>query len=181
MTVVLRTIVCLGAVAALACGQRNQASSGTREGSSQSEGAASAQPKPSAQAKPTAQPSAAAAGPVVEDEAFVLKAVTEKAYEAGKRGSFTVQVNSRGKWHLNRDFPWEVTPASPSGAVQFTAKSVTKEDAEAFGENEAKLKVPFTASQAGTHSVRATVSFAVCTKNNCVPDERELAVALAVR
>jgi hypothetical protein len=40
--------------------------------------------------------------------------------------------------------------------------------------------VPFTAKAAGDHKILANVKFAVCTDENCVPDERDLALAVAV-
>jgi hypothetical protein len=40
--------------------------------------------------------------------------------------------------------------------------------------------VPFTAKSAGDQKLMCNVKFAVCTDENCVPDERNLALALAV-
>ena len=53
-------------------------------------------------------------------------------------------------------------------------------DAAQFDEKKARFDVPFTAKSAGDHKIMANVKFAVCTDENCVPDERDLALAVAV-
>ena len=62
------------------------------------------------------------------------------------------------------------------------AKSqLERPDAAEFGEKAARFDVPFTPAQAGEHTVQAKVRFAVCTPETCVPDERTLALAIAVK
>jgi hypothetical protein len=131
-------------------------------------------PAPAAPAAPAAPPSDR-----VDDPSFELRLAPAGSYAAGKVGSFALTIKPRGEWHLNQDFPTQV---SVRGApeIAFPSAKLTKQAAAEFGDHLARFDVPFTASAAGSHTVTCDVKFAVCSDANCIPEERTLAVALRV-
>ena len=128
---------------------------------------------------PTPAP-AAAATDHVEDPSFELAAVPVGPYTAGKLGSFGVSLKPRGVYHVNQEYPISIS-LHADDAVSLPKAELAKTDAATFGEKLARFDVPFTAAKAGSHRVEAKVRFAVCTPENCVPDERTLALMLPVQ
>ena len=100
-------------------------------------------------------------------------------YTAGTLGQFAVQVEGRGQWHLNQDFPFSIEVTGPDG-VTFPKSELGKDDAAEFGDERARVDVPFTATTAGEHAVECTVRFAVCNPQSCVPKTETVALNLAV-
>jgi len=121
----------------------------------------------------------APAGAVVEDEAFELRAAATGPYQNGQLGQFAITLTPRGEWHVNEEFPISVELTAPS-EVGVAKSTLERGDAAEFGEQRARFDVPFTPTAAGEHRVEANVSFAVCTPENCIPDERTLALVLPV-
>ena len=156
---------------ACACGQQSG-------GATQSPPAA---PPPSAQAPQPAEPAKPAAPPSerVDDPTFELAAKPAGPYATGKLSSFAVSLKPRGEYHINQDFPMSIAVAASPG-LEFPKPQLGKPEAAEFGEQLARFDVPFTPKAAGAHKVEAKVRFAVCTPENCVPDERTLAVVLPV-
>ena len=134
-----------------------------------------AAPKPVAAEKP----SQADAPSSVEESTFSLKLVSAGPYKAGELSRFVVNLEPRGEFHVNQEYPIEISLKS-DGETTFPKASLARPDAAKFDEKSARFDVPFTAKSAGDHKILANVKFAVCTDENCVPDERDLALAVAV-
>jgi hypothetical protein len=115
----------------------------------------------------------------VEDPTFELTLKPSGPYAAGKVSSFAVSLKPRGVYHVNQDYPFSVSLTAPAG-VTLPKAELAKADAAEFTDNGVRVDVPFTASAAGSHAITANVKFAVCTPETCVPDERTLALAVAV-
>lgn len=116
---------------------------------------------------------------IVKEPHFELRLSEVGPYKAGELGRFLVQITPRGDYHINEDFPYAVQIQPPEG-VDVPKKELKTEDAEAFSEKKARFAVPFTAAKAGTHRIQAKVDFAVCTEENCIPEQRTLALNVAV-
>jgi hypothetical protein len=136
---------------------------------------ASAQPPaPVAAAEPTKP-----AGPVVEENIFRLAFEEAKPYTAGQPGALKVVIEPRGGYHINQDYPTRIDLKAPA-AVKLAKPSLGKVDAATFGEQNARFDVGFTADK-GSHDLSATIDFAVCTAETCVPEQRTIAIALNVQ
>jgi len=122
----------------------------------------------------------AAAGPSVEDPTFTLSAVAAGPYTANTLGHFVLSLTPKGEYHVNEEYPIAITMSAPA-AVTLAKAELAKADAAEFSAKTARFDVPVTPTQAGEHHVTAKVSFAVCTPENCVPDERTLDLALLVQ
>lgn len=137
-------------------------------------------------AEPSDEPAAEASGDpvntpqeIVEEPHFELRLSEAGPYKAGELGRFLVQIKPRGEYHINEDFPYSVHVQPPQG-VDVPKTDLETEDAETFNRKKAEFAVPFTAAKAGTHRIEAKVDFAVCTEENCIPEQRTLALNVAV-
>jgi hypothetical protein len=163
-------------VTLLGCG-----SSGGNAGSSADPAPAPAAPaaapepaKPAEAAQPAAPP-----GDKIDDPSFELALVPSPPYTVGKLASFAVSLKPRGVYHINQDYPIDIA-LTPSEGITLPKNEFKKADAATFEEKSARFDVPFTPGKAGQQRVEAHVKFAVCTAENCVPDERTLALVLPV-
>jgi hypothetical protein len=138
--------------------------------------AAPAGPAPSAQA--TAK-SAEPPKPTIEDTTFKLALTGQPEYAAGKQASVQLILEARGGYHVNQEYPIRVDLKSATG-LKLAKGSLERADAVQFGEQSARFELPFSA-EPGVHDLTASVDFAVCTKETCVPDQRTLALAVTVR
>ena len=146
--------------------------------------AAPAAPPPAA---PAPAPSPVPAEPIkgvapssIEEASFALKLAEAGPYKAGELGRVVVHIEPRGEFHINQEYPVEIS-FSGTPETSFPKATFTKPDAAEFGDKKARFEVPFTAKSAGDHKLSCNVKFAVCTDENCVPDERDLSLALAVK
>ena len=133
------------------------------------------------QTSPTPEPEEPA-GPRIEHPTFELVASASGPNTEGQEGSFEIRLVPRGEYHVNVDpaFPFGIELDGPDG-IRFPERTLDREDAEEFTEERALFAVPFTATKAGEHEVKATVDFAVCTPTTCLPEQRTLALVLPVQ
>jgi hypothetical protein len=134
-------------------------------------------PSPAPAVAPLAAPTAAPSS--IEEASFALRLSEAGPYKAGELGRVVLSIEPRGKFHINQEYPVEIS-VSATGDAKFPKSTLMKPDAAEFGDKKARFEVPFTAQAAGDQKLLANVKFAVCTDENCVPDERNLALALAV-
>ncbi len=117
----------------------------------------------------------------VYDEAnYTLKASAESSYPAGEDGTFGIDLKPKGKFHVSQDYPVRIELSGPE-RINFPKPELKREDAAAFTESSAHFDVPFKIAAQGEQVILAKVEFAVCTPENCMPDERTLAVKIAAR
>ncbi len=115
----------------------------------------------------------------IEEPSFALKLAQAGPYKAGELGRLVLHLEPRGEFHINQEYPVEISfTGGPD--TSFPKATFAKSDAAEFGDKKARFEVPFTPKAAGDHKVQCNVKFAVCTDENCVPDERDLSLALAV-
>jgi hypothetical protein len=159
------------------CGGKDNAAAGTATGTQLAQPAAEPVPvkaAPVAAAPKTAAPSS------IEDSGFSLQLAEAGPYKAGELSRFVVKLEPRGVFHINQEYPIEISLTGDTETV-FPKVSLARADAAHFDEKSARFDVPFTAKAPGDHKLLANVKFAVCTPENCVPDERDLALAVAVK
>lgn len=174
MSLTYKILALVGCVVFGAC-----SSSETSEPSAPTDTAAlKAAPTPSPTAPPPVAPTAAP-GPLVEDPTFTLAATAAGPYALNQLGHFAITLTPKGEYHVNEEYPLAITITAPGG-VAVAKTELEKSDAAEVTAKTARFDVPITPKQAGEHRVTAKVSFAVCTPENCVPDERTLELALLV-
>jgi hypothetical protein len=138
-------------------------------------------PAPIAPTAP-APPEAPTAPPTdrIDDPTFELSLTPTGPYSATKLGSFALTLKPRGIYHINQEYPVALS-VHPTAGLSFPKAEMTKKELAQMGEKLARFDVPFTAEKPGAYHVEAQLRFAVCTPDNCVPDERTLALELSVQ
>jgi hypothetical protein len=149
---------------------------GNKEAAALAPAAAVETPKPVETAK--IPPSAATSS--IEEAGFSLKLAEAGPYKAGELSRFVLHLEPRGVFHINQEYPIEIS-LTGDPETSYPKASLARADAAQFDEKKARFDVPFTAKASGDHKLVANVKFAVCTAENCVPDERDLALAVAVK
>ena len=163
----------VSAIALLACGGDKPAAA-----TAPAAPVAAEPPKPVAPAPAPAVPGVAPSS--IDDAGFSLRLAEAGPYKVGELSRFVQHLEPRGEFHINQEYPIEI---GLSGDVDtaFPKPNLARSDAAEFGEKKARFDVPFTAKVVGDHKISANVKFAVCTAENCVPDERNLSLAVAVK
>ena len=117
--------------------------------------------------------------PSVQTDEFALSLVAEESYKKNADGQLLLQLQGRSGWHVNMDFPFKVEMNEVKG-LGIGKTVMTKDDAAEFNDEKVTAKIPIKALEEGEHQVQCSVSFAMCTDTNCVPDKRELALNVRV-
>jgi Disulphide bond corrector protein DsbC len=117
--------------------------------------------------------------PTIEDTTFRLALAAPDNAAADQPGAATLTLEALGGYHVNQDYPIKVDLTAPPG-LKLQKTSLGRPDAADFSEQRASFALPFSAP-GGSYDLTATVDFAVCTKETCVPDQRTVALALVVR
>ncbi len=128
---------------------------------------------------PTGDTPPAPAGAVVRDTGFELRATASGPYHSGQAGSFGIALTPSGEYHVNEEYPIRLTVRAPA-ELTLPKSTLERADAAEFGATKARFDVPFTPTSAGERRVEVQVDFAICTPQNCMPDQRTLALALPV-
>jgi hypothetical protein len=145
--------------------------------------AAPAAAAPLVEAPAPVVPAPVPAGPApssIEDTGFSLRLAEAGPYKAGELSRFVLHLEPRGVFHINQEYPVEIS-LSGDADTTFPKPTIARADAAEFGDTKATFDLPFTPKAAGDHKISANVKFAVCTAENCVPDERNLSLAIAVK
>lgn len=139
------------------------------------------EPAPTSEVAPPPIPAtpSAAVGPEVRSDDYVLSAHADEAYPAGEAQSFSIELEGRGKWHVNTDYPISVEVEADAPIVLEQGR-FSKADAAKFQAEGARFDVPFKATGPGEVDVMAIVDFAVCSEDNCLPATEKLKVALRI-
>jgi hypothetical protein len=117
--------------------------------------------------------------PAIEDTTFRLTLAAPELAAPDKPASAELTLEARGGYHVNQDYPIKVDVKGAPG-LKLAKSSFGRTDATQFSEEKASFAVPFSAP-GGAYDLTATVDFAVCTKETCVPDQRTVALALQVQ
>jgi hypothetical protein len=134
--------------------------------------------EPKQEVAPVAAKTAEPAKPLIEDSTFRLAFTAPEAATADKPGKLELTLEARGGYHVNQDYPIRVDVTAAPG-LKLDKTSLGRTDATQFTEEKAAFALPFSAP-GGSYDLTATVDFAVCTKETCVPDQRTVALALQV-
>lgn len=139
------------------------------------------EPQPTSTAAPETLAPPEPAGPRVERDSFVLAATpSEAGYASGQAGVVAIELTPRAGWHVNVGFP---TSVDLEGAAElgFAKPRLERADAVAFEEQRMRFEAAITPTAAGARTVDATVHFAMCTEETCVPQDVRLSLPIVVR
>jgi hypothetical protein len=133
------------------------------------------------------RPVALAAGPHADGEHFSVDAALAGPCAANAECTLAIKVTVRDEFHVNLEFPHKFTAQDAAG-VEFLGKDPAKKNvfsktAGDFASSDPKtgvLTVRFK-SQAGTPTIQGTLKIGVCSEQNCLLPQVELAVPVTVK
>ena len=110
-------------------------------------------------------------------DGYEMKVSEPKTVKVGKEASYTVNLKSKGDWHINQKFPTKLVLKDGNGVTHSKTK-MTKADAAKFSESEAEFNVPFKVAGKGSKKLQAELVFSICIESQCsrVTENIEVAV-----
>lgn len=163
---------------------------GTKPGAATAGGTEAPAAAATPEAPTAAAPSAAAAAapeppaPVVEspklaEQGFSLWMQSSGRYKAGQQGFVEVVLVPKGEFHCNQEYPYKMKlGAAPAGVTYPTP--IVRTEGLSVSPTRATMRVPFVAQNAGEAKVAGKFYFSVCTSEQCVIDNRDVAVTVKV-
>jgi hypothetical protein len=126
--------------------------------------------------------SAPAAGPKQESETFIASITPSGDCTANKECSFDVNLEAKGAYKINDQYPTKWKAADPAAeGVTYPKPLLKKEDGKWDDKKKGGFKVPFIAAKAGKVKVAGTLSLSVCSDANCIMEKAPLEIEVAVR
>ena len=127
---------------------------------------------------------AAASGPAPSDDTYFTLTVAPVSANVGAGGELVVVVTPKAGFKFNVEYPTSLkVTAAEAELVRYTKTSVRLGDPEVQATDaKGTLRLPFTATKAGTGQLTAKASFSVCTATKChVFRDRTIEAAVEVR
>lgn len=115
----------------------------------------------------------------LDEKNFSLEMKTAGPYKAGQQGNVEVVLEPKGEFHCNKEYPYKIKLGTAPAGITFP-QAVVKTDAVTVTPEKAVMKVPFTPEKPGESKVTGNFFFSVCTSQQCVIENRELAVMVKV-
>jgi hypothetical protein len=113
------------------------------------------------------------------DGNFAITAVPQGAAAVGTAGRAEVTLEGRNGYHVNAEYPIQLTMQQPAG-VELAKATLVREDASTFEEARAVFPVVFTPRAAGRKEFTGELSFSVCNPQNCLMERRPVTFAVDV-
>lgn len=98
----------------------------------------------------------------------------------GQQATATLTFRGEGEFHFNTDYPFIVKLTAPTG-VQLAKGVLKKDDTKQWQKEGVILPVVFTATEAGQKTITAEAKFAVCTDEECAPQEEKISIVVNVQ
>lgn len=96
-------------------------------------------------------------------------------FKVASEGRVDLRLTGRNGYHVNQEYPIELTLQPPAGVKLAKAKLV-RADASAFEEAQAVFPIALTPEAAGRKALRGTLNFSVCNPQNCLLERQDVAV-----
>ena len=111
----------------------------------------------------------------VQADAFVVTA-KELSIQQGQSGTFRIDVQPRGGWHINLNYPTRLS-VEDSPELSVESRSFPKDESIELSPERLAFEVPVTGIDAGRHRMRGTLRFAVCAEGElCRAEKHEFVV-----
>lgn len=145
--------------------------------------AATPEPAPAVAAAPAPTPEPPPPPPVtspkVGEQSFSLWMQSSGRYKAGQQGFVEVVLVPKGDFHCNQEYPYKMKLGAPPEGVTYPTPIVRTEGVSVSA-SRAVMRVPFVPQNAGDAKVAGKFYFSVCTSEQCVIDNRDVAVTVKV-
>ncbi|TKC97903.1 hypothetical protein [Polyangium fumosum] len=128
---------------------------------------------------PTPEPPPPVVSPKVGEQSFSLWMQSSGRYKAGEQGFVEVVLVPKGEFHCNQEYPYKMKLGAAAAGVTYPTPIVRTEGVSVSA-SRAVMRVPFVPQNAGDAQVSGKFYFSVCTSEQCVIDNRDVAVTVKV-
>lgn len=115
----------------------------------------------------------------LDEKNFSVEMKSMGPYKVGQQGTVEVVLEPKGEFHCNKEYPYKTKLGTAPAGITYPAP-IVKVDAITVTPEKAVMKVPFTPDKPGEAKVSGNFFFSVCTAQQCVIENRELAVLVKV-
>ncbi|WP_437508136.1 protein-disulfide reductase DsbD domain-containing protein [Sorangium sp. So ce1099] len=123
---------------------------------------------------------AALTGTAVAADSYDLS-VNAPASKVNQKATAKVSVQTKGDWHVNKDYPHKLTLVAPAG-VKIEKTTLTAKEAAKFDEKQLAFDVTYTAAKAGKAQIKGTLKFGICQGENvCVPKTENIVISVSAK
>ena len=130
----------------------------------------------------TAAPEGKPAEPVMgklDEKNFSVEMKSTGPYKAGQQSNVEVVLEPKGEFHCNKEYPYKIKLGTAPAGISYP-NAIVKGDAMTVTPEKSVMKVAFTPDKPGEAKVSGNFYFSVCTAQQCVVENRELAVMVKV-
>jgi hypothetical protein len=123
----------------------------------------------------------ATTGTALADADYASK-VTAPSAKANTKAVAKIKVESKGAYHVNKEFPTKLTLEAPAGVTLEKAKQTAK-DAVKLDDKAAEFEVAFTSSEKGKKEFKGELKFALCDNagKECLPKSEKISFTVDVK
>lgn len=111
----------------------------------------------------------------LDEKNFSVEMKATGPYKVGQQGTVEVVLEPKGEFHCNQEYPYKIKLGTAPEGVTYP-QPIVKTDAITIEPAKAVMKVPFTANKSGESKLSGNFYFSICTSQQCVIENRELAV-----
>ncbi|HMY20425.1 MAG TPA: hypothetical protein PKA58_29065 [Polyangium sp.] len=115
----------------------------------------------------------------LDEKNFSVEMKSDGPYKVGQAGTVEVVLEPKGTFHCNKEYPYKIKLGAPPAGVTYP-QAIVKADAVTVTPEKAIMKVPILPEKSGEAKVSGNFYFSVCTSEQCVIENRELAAVVKV-
>jgi hypothetical protein len=124
-----------------------------------------------------ARSTAVAAGAATHE----LKVVAPAPAKLGEQTTATIRVLPKKPYKINLEFPLKLKLGGPAGAVTPTELQLGVKQAAKLSKEELLLKPSFTLQKSGSHAIKGSLRFSVCTDAQCEIKQEAVSFTIATK
>ncbi len=118
----------------------------------------------------------------IDEDTFAMEVVGARELPVGEPQRLQLKIQTKGPWHINQEYPLEVLlKSNHPEVVHVDTTPADRSTANYEGETQVWFPLVVTPKQSGSATIQVEVDFAVCTDENCVPEQRILQLTLGVK
>ncbi len=123
---------------------------------------------------------AALTGTAVAADSYDLS-VNAPASKVNEKAVAKVSVQTKGDWHVNKEYPHKLTLEAPEG-VKIEKAKLTAKEASKFDDKQLAFDVAYTVAKAGKTEIKGTLKFATCQgESACVQKTENIVISVSAK
>lgn len=111
----------------------------------------------------------------LDEKNFSVEMKAAGPYKAGQPSNVEVVLEPKGEFHCNKEYPYKIKLGAAPAGITFP-QAIVKSDAATITPEKTIVKIAFTPDKPGEAKLTGNFFFSICTSQQCLIENRELAV-----